>query len=294
VRLRALAPAKLNLGLFLGGVRQSDRRHELVTVFQSLSLADVLIATEGDADEVICPGVVGGNLAADALAALRARGWDGPPLRIEIEKRIPVAGGMAGGSADAAAALRLALAFLPGRAEEVEAIAAGLGADVPSQLMPGVSIGTGAGEIVEQFPALPEHAYVVVPMPFELSTADAFREADRLGLARSSNQLAKLHGFLQVALSAGGQLPAELLVNDLEPAALSLHPEIGAALEAVWGTGAEHAFISGSGPTVCGLWWGAGAADRAAAAADSLRAEWPDVLAATPVNAEFALPVMLD
>jgi 4-diphosphocytidyl-2-C-methyl-D-erythritol kinase len=253
----------------------------------------VLIATERDADEVICPGVVGDNLAARALAALRARGWDGPPLRIEIEKRIPVAGGMAGGSADAAAVLRLALAFLPGRAEEVEAIAAELGADVPSQLMPGVSLGTGAGEMVEQFPALPEHAYVVVPMPFELSTADVFREADRLGLPRPAEELAIARERLQRALGAGGRLPAELLVNDLEAAALSLRPEIGGAVEAVSGAGAEHVFVSGSGPTVCGLWWGTGAADRAAAAADLLRSDWIGALSATPVNAEFALPVML-
>jgi 4-diphosphocytidyl-2-C-methyl-D-erythritol kinase len=294
MRLRALAPAKVNLGLFLGGVRASDRRHELVTVFQSLSLADVLIATEGEADEVICPGVVGGNLAADALAALRARGWDGPPLQIEIEKLIPVAGGMAGGSADAAAVLRLALAFLPGRAEEVEAIAAELGADVPSQLMPGVSLGTGAGEIVEQFPALAEHAYVVVPMPFELSTAEVFREVDRIGLGRSADQLAWLRSRAQAVLSEGSQLPTELMVNDLEPAALSLRPEILEALEAVSRAGAEHAFMSGSGPTVCGLWWGKGAADRAAAAADLLRSDWIGALSVTPVNAEFALPVMLN
>ena len=289
-----LAPAKVNLGLFLGGVRESDGRHELVTVFQSLSLADQLVGSEAEIDEVLCPGVAGDNLAARAIAALRARGWDGPPLRIEIQKRIPVAGGMAGGSADAAAALRLALGFLPGRAEEVEAIATGLGADVPAQLLPGVSLGTGAGELVEQFPALPEHAYVVVPMPFGLATADVFAEADRLGSARSASALAKLREFLQAALGAAGRLPAELIVNDLEPAALSLRPEIGGALEAVWGAGAEHVFVSGSGPTVCGLWWGIGAAARAAAAADSLRAEWPGALAATPVNAEFALPVMLD
>jgi 4-diphosphocytidyl-2-C-methyl-D-erythritol kinase len=295
--LQVLAPAKVNLGLFLGGVRDSDGRHELVTVFQSLSLADSLVGSElaeGSADEVVCPGVAGENLAASALAALRARGWGGPPLRIEIDKRIPVAGGMAGGSADAAAALRLALALLPGRAEEVEAIAAGLGADVPAQLLPGVSLGTGAGEMVEQFPALAEHAYVVVPMPFELSTAAVFKEADRLGLSRSANQLTKLREFLQAALGSPGRLPAELLVNDLEPAALSLRPEIGGALEAVWGAAAEQVFVSGSGPTVCGLWWGAGAGDRAAAAADSLRSEWPGAVAARPVNAEFALPVILD
>ena len=84
-------------------------------MFESLSLADALeleVLGAGE-DEVVCPGVEGENLAARALAALRARGWDGPPLRVTIEKRIPVAAGMAGGSADAAAALRLAMAMVP-------------------------------------------------------------------------------------------------------------------------------------------------------------------------------------
>ena len=85
-------------------------------------------------------------------------------MRVTIEKRIPVAAGMAGGSADAAAALRLAMAVAPGRAEEVDAIAAGLGADVPSQLLPGVALGTGAGEMVEHFEPLAEHAFVVLPV----------------------------------------------------------------------------------------------------------------------------------
>ena len=127
----------------------------------------------------------GDNLAARALAGLRARGWDGPPVRITIEKRIPVAAGMAGGSADAAAALRLAMAVAPGRAEEVDQIAVELGADVPSQLLPGVALGTGAGEIVERFEPLAEHAFVVLPSEFSLSTPEVFQEADRLGLQRS-------------------------------------------------------------------------------------------------------------
>ena len=287
--LRALAPAKVNLSLFLGGTR-ADGRHRLVTVFESLSLADTLEleVIEGPEDLVVCHGVEGENLAARALAALRARGWDGPPVQISIEKRIPVAAGMAGGSADAAAALRLAMALAPGRAEEVDQIAAELGADVPSQLLPGVALGTGAGEIVEHFEPLPEHAFVVLPAEVGLSTPDVFREADRLGLQRSSEELDELYEELVAALAPDPELPDRLLVNDLEPAAVSLCPGCGDALDAMRAAGAEHAMVSGSGPTVVGIWWGLGAVGRAFAAAHRLRADYPLALGAEPVTAEYA------
>jgi 4-diphosphocytidyl-2-C-methyl-D-erythritol kinase len=290
MRLRALAPAKVNLSLFLGGTRD-DGRHRLVTVFESLSLADTLeLEVTGTEDVVVCPGVEGENLVARALAGLRARGWGGPPVRIEIEKRIPVAAGMAGGSADAAAALRLAMAVAPGRVEEVDALAAELGADVPGQLLPGVALGTGAGEIVEHFEPLAEHAFVILPSDFALSTPDVFREADRLGLQRSDAELDQLYGELVGVLSPEASLPSGLLVNDLEAAAVSLCPWCGDALEAVRAAGAEHAMVSGSGPTVVGIWWGLGAVGRAFSAAQWLRDEHPLAVAAEPVTAEFAAP----
>jgi 4-diphosphocytidyl-2-C-methyl-D-erythritol kinase len=294
MRLSALAPGKVNLSLFLGGTRE-DGRHRLVTLFQSLSLADRLELEEiaGAVDEVVCPGVEGENLAARALESLRARGWDGPSVRIAIEKRIPVAAGMAGGSADAAAVLRLAMALAPGRAEEVDAIAAELGADVPSQLMPGVAVGTGAGEIVEHFEALAEHAFVVVPPELELATPDVFREADRLGLPRSDGELDALYSQLVATLEPGARLPAELLVNDLEAAAVSLCPWCGDALEAVRAAGASHAMVSGSGPTVVGLWWGAEAVSRARAGALELASRYPRVVVAEPVAAEYAAPSLI-
>ena len=290
MRVRCLAPAKVNLCLYLGPARASDGRHELVTVFQALSLADVvwLDVVDGEGpDEVRCPGVSGDNLAAAALRALRARGWGGPRVRVTIEKRIPVAAGMAGGSADAAAALRLAMAVAPGRAEELDAIAAGLGADVPSQLMPGLSVGTGAGELVEPYPELGPCAFVVVPSSHALSTPEVFREADRLGLPRTSEELSGAYSAVSAALSAGG-LPEPLLVNDLQPAAISLCPPVRDALDDVRSAGAAVALVCGSGPTVAGLWWGNEAGDRAAAAADSLRERHPGTVAATPVTPEFA------
>src|SRR5689334_3092375 len=190
-QLCARAPGKVNLCLLVGAVRAGGR-HELVTVLESVSLYDDLELTvlhDAGPDEVVCPGVDGPNLVTAALEGLRARGWDGPRVRIEIAKRIPVAGGMAGGSSDAAAALRLAEAVHPVADEMIAVVAAELGSDVPSQLLPGVWVATGAGESVEVAEPLAQHAFVVVPQPFELSTADVYREGDRLGDQRSDAEL---------------------------------------------------------------------------------------------------------
>ena len=152
VRLRCLAPGKVNLCLFVGAPRE-DGLHPLVSVVQAVSLADELTlepARRASADEVVCPGVEGENLAGAALAAFReATGWDGPPQRLTIDKRVPVAAGMGGGSGDAAAALRLA-AHAAGGADAalLLALAAGLGGDVPSLVAPGRTLMTGAGEHV--------------------------------------------------------------------------------------------------------------------------------------------------
>jgi len=265
---RCSAYAKVNLCLFLGPTRP-DGRHELVTLLESVSLADDLViapARSGE-DEVICPGVTGPNLVSQALARLREAGWSAPPLRVEIEKRIPVAAGMGGGSADAAALLRSAGRVAPVDAATVLEIASGLGADVPSQLDPGPSIGTGAGEIVAAVPPLEEHALLVLPQAFGLSTAEVYGEADRLGLPRSAEELASVHGDLESSLAAAGSALADrLVVNDLEPASLSLRPEIATALQSAREAGVGQALVCGSGPTVIGLFWGGEAHERAAGA----------------------------
>jgi 4-diphosphocytidyl-2-C-methyl-D-erythritol kinase len=292
VRLLARAPAKVNLCLLLGGVRD-DGRHELVTVFESVSLCDELELIDGAGrDEVVCPGVEGPNLVSAALDALRSAGWIAPPVRIEIRKRIPVAAGMGGGSADAAAALRLASAVSPVSAETTRSIAAALGADVPSQLAPGVSIGTGAGELVEPVPAPAPHAFVILPLPFALPTADVYREADRLGLGRSDEELRAALDLVRGSLGrGGGSLPAELAGgNDLEAAALSLRPEIAAALADARATGADGAFVSGSGPTVVGRFDGVDGLERAQAVAAELTGRYPGACAAEPVDERFGQP----
>ncbi len=302
--LRALAPAKINLGLFLGPVRESDSRHELVSVMQSISLADEL--TLGPApggrvgDELVCPGVPGRaeeNLAARALREFRQRtGWQAPPLRLTVEKRIPLAAGLAGGSADAAAALRLARA-VSGLGDEglLLDIARGLGADVPAQIAPGRWLASGAGECLERLaPPRTGFGILLLPAAFELSTPAVYAEADRLGLARERSELVRLHDELRSAFAQGAPLPAatELLHNDLQRAAVALRGEIAEALRALGGAGASPALVSGSGPTAIGLF----ARPReegitlARAAAGALGEREPAALTAVPVEASFGEP----
>jgi 4-diphosphocytidyl-2-C-methyl-D-erythritol kinase len=185
-------------------------------------------------------------------------------VRVEIEKRIPVAAGLGGGSADAAALLRLAGDDVDGVAE----LAAQLGADVPSQLDPAFALVGGAGGLVEPLPPPSEFAAVLVPAEEGLRTADVYAEADRLGLGRDRDALDAIAAKLRSAAGGGGSPLdyAELLVNDLWEAAVSLRPEIRAALAALEEAGALVALITGSGPTAFGLFEDIAAADRAATA----------------------------
>ena len=274
--LRARAPGKVNLCLFVGEPR-ADGLHPLVSVVQALSLADELTLepAPGDGDEVVCPGVEGPNLAGRALALYReATGWDAPPQRLTIEKRVPVAAGMGGGSSDAAAALRLA-AHAAGRPVPAE-LAPRLGADVASLLEPGHVLMTGAGEHVEPLGAPPLLGVLVLPVEAELSTPAVYREADRLGLVRGHTELAQFDALVR----AGTWAPH----NDLQDAARSLCPAIDAALAAAREAGADQVLVSGSGPTVAGLFGGADGPARAAAAAREL----PRAIAAEPVDAAWA------
>jgi 4-diphosphocytidyl-2-C-methyl-D-erythritol kinase len=254
------APAKLNLCLYLGRPRE-DGLHELCSLFEPLALVDLVEVTEAERDEVICPGVEGENLAARALAKLREAGWRRPPLRIEIEKRTPVAAGLGGGSADAAALLRLAR----GEVGDLRRIAAELGADVPSQLVPSLALVQGAGERVEPLPRPAAHAALLLPDGGGLSTAAVFAKADRLGLGRGEDELAALAERLREVAGSGASPLSypELLVNDLEPAARSLRPGIGEALAELRRAGAAVAVLSGSGPTAVGLFPDLGAARAA-------------------------------
>ncbi len=281
--LFARAPGKVNLSLFVGAPR-ADGLHPLVSVVQAVTVADELTlgpAPDGaTGDEVVCPGVDGPNLAGRALSAFRtATRWDAPPQRLEIVKRVPVAAGMGGGSADAAAALRLAAHAAGGAsAALLHDLAVSLGADVPSLLAPGRVLMTGAGEHVDVLPEPAPFGLVIVPSGLTLSTPAVYGAFDRLGGARDASELE-----LRADAARAGEPPPP--VNDLQDAARSLCPPIDTALADVRAAGAHVAMVSGSGPTVFGLFDDIGAA-RAAAAALSDR--HPEAVAAGPASAAFA------
>jgi 4-diphosphocytidyl-2-C-methyl-D-erythritol kinase len=275
--VRELAPAKINLNLYLGPPR-ADGRHELLSVMQSITLCDELEMVDAERDEILCPGVAGPNLAAAALAAFReATGWDGPRQRVEILKRIPVAAGLGGGSADAAATLRL-LARRSGHGDAalLHEVACALGSDVPGQLRPGRVLVRGGGERVEQLADPAPFGVLVLTSQATLSTAAVYREADRLGLPRAAAELARLDPLTGIG------------VNDLEAAARSLEPSIGGALERARRAGARQAMVCGSGPTVIGLF---DDPREAAGAVSTLAAGGVDARAARPYPGAPGAPV---
>jgi 4-diphosphocytidyl-2-C-methyl-D-erythritol kinase len=258
--IRESAPAKVNLVLHVGP-RRSDGLHDLCSLFASLDLVDDVLVEPAAADEVLCRAVPGPNLATAALTAFRSAA-DLQPLRVTIEKRIPVAAGLGGGSADAAAVLRAAnrLASEALTADELRAIGMTLGADVPSQVEPHHALVTGAGEGVEPVD-LPDMALVLVPSESGLSTADVYAEADRLPSTRAHLDPDHLRRLARAPLA---ELAREM-DNDLEAAALSLRPELIRTLAKLEEAGALAACISGSGPTAFGVFPAVAEAETAAA-----------------------------
>ena len=243
------APAKVNLVLHVGPPR-ADGLHPLCSLFCSIDLADEVQVEPAEMDQVTCPGVGPQNLAERALGEFRAElGRGASPLSVRIEKRIPVAAGLGGGSADAAAVLRAAnrLAGEPLAPEDLVALASRVGSDVPSQVRPGHAVVWGLGELVEPVP-LPPLALVLLPAE-GLSTGEVYAELDRLQAWREDIDPEPVREL------ATGTLPeiAERVENDLERATLSLRPEREQALEELRRAGALAAAISGSGPTAFGL-----------------------------------------
>lgn len=256
------APAKVNLILQVGS-RRADGLHDICSLFASLDLADdlTLLASDTGADRVRCDGVEGENLVEVALRIFRERVDPHlPSLDVLIEKRIPVAGGLGGGSADAAAALRAANALAGGPLDlpSLRRLAAGVGADVPSQIDPRHALVTGIGERVEPL-ALPEMGLAILPSSKGLSTAEVYGEADRIGSTRADlepDRLRELASGPLEALSAA-------VTNDLQAAALSLRPELQDGIAALLGAGALAAGLSGSGPTAFGVFSGPAEAEQA-------------------------------
>jgi 4-diphosphocytidyl-2-C-methyl-D-erythritol kinase len=257
--VKVRVPAKINLHLGVGPVR-SDGFHELATVYQAIAIFDEVSARPADALALTMDGEGAGELALDesnlvlrAARALAAATGRPAHARLHLRKQIPLAAGLAGGSADAAATL-VACDTLWGTGlgrDDLASIAAGLGSDVPFLVLGGTALGTGRGEMVSPVLA-PGHTWhwVVVIADDGLSTPEVYRELDRL---RDKDSAPPPVGSTADVLAALRQrdpaVLAAVLGNDLQPAALSLRPELAGTLDAGVAAGALAGIVSGSGPT---------------------------------------------
>ncbi|HEU5475771.1 MAG TPA: 4-(cytidine 5'-diphospho)-2-C-methyl-D-erythritol kinase [Actinophytocola sp.] len=269
-------PAKINLHLGVGELR-ADGYHELSTVFQALSLTDevTVAVVEEPGVEVHGEGAPmvptnAENLAWQAarqLAGYVGRNPNDLKIRVVIRKGIPVSGGMAGGSADAAAALvgLAALWKLELGRDELSTIAAGLGSDVPFALHGGTALGTRRGE--QLVPVLTRHTHHWV-LAFDrdgLSTPSVYAELDRLRADGDPPRLGPVEPVLEALASGDPRQLALLLGNDLQAAAVSLRPGLRRTLRAGVSAGALAGVVSGSGPTCAFLCEDADSALRVAA-----------------------------
>jgi 4-diphosphocytidyl-2-C-methyl-D-erythritol kinase len=251
-------PAKINLHLGVGGIRK-DGKHELVTVYQAVSLYDDVTVEPDDRLSVSVVGEGAGevpldsdNLAGRAVLAAAAVAGREPHLKVTIRKGIPVAGGMAGGSADAAAALVAADALWGSGLDRVvlEGLAAGLGSDVAFLLGGGNALGTGHGEQISPVLGIGEFHWVLAIADFGLSTGAVYGELDRMRADGGPAPIGAPDGVLS-ALRAGDTVAlGRSLANDLQPAALTLRPQLARVLDAGRELGAVGGVVSGSGPTV--------------------------------------------
>jgi 4-diphosphocytidyl-2-C-methyl-D-erythritol kinase len=254
--VRVRAPAKINLYLAVGDLRD-DGYHDLVTVFHAVDLADELTvrparrtAVRTDPPDGVPAGTK--NLAGAAARLLASRAKVGGSVAIDIAKQIPVAGGMAGGSADAAAALVgcAALWELSLDRRDLSDIARELGADVPFALAGGTALGTGRGDLLSPVMTRARLHWVLAISDRGLSTPAVFAELDRLRTQGSPPRVKPVDTML--AALTGGE-PAKIaaaLGNDLQAAALSLQPGLRRTLRAGQEAGALGGVVSGSGPTV--------------------------------------------
>ncbi|HYN75611.1 MAG TPA: 4-(cytidine 5'-diphospho)-2-C-methyl-D-erythritol kinase [Candidatus Limnocylindria bacterium] len=252
------APAKVNLQLSVGALRP-DGLHDLVNVFHAVGLYDDVTARPGRAGPTV---TVSGesadqvptdesNLAVRAALALADAAGVSPDVELHLAKGIPVAGGMAGGSADAAAALVACDALWGTRLErgELHELAEGLGADVPFALLGGTAVGLGTGTHLTPALARGRFAWVFALAEGGLSTPEVYAEYDRQVEGRILPE-PRLSDALMTALRAGDAVAlGQALTNDLQRPALALRPRLQFTLDVGLEHGALGALVSGSGPT---------------------------------------------
>ncbi|MFH8395496.1 4-(cytidine 5'-diphospho)-2-C-methyl-D-erythritol kinase [Streptomyces sp. NPDC018036] len=254
-------PAKVNVQLAVGGARP-DGFHDLANVFLAVGLYDEVTVTPADELRVTCAGPDAAqvpldrtNLAARAALELARRYGIDPAVHLHIAKDIPVAGGMAGGSADGAGAL-LACDTLWGTnasREELLDICAGLGSDVPFSLVGGAALGTGRGERLRPLEVGGTFHWVFAMAERGLSTPAVFREFDRMNEGVRVPEPVASQDLLDALAKGDAGALARTVTNDLQPAALSLFPALADTLAAGEAAGALAALVSGSGPTTAYL-----------------------------------------
>ncbi|GGS65936.1 4-(cytidine 5'-diphospho)-2-C-methyl-D-erythritol kinase [Streptomyces violaceus] len=254
-------PAKVNVQLAVGPARP-DGFHDLANVFLAVSLYDEVTVTPADDLRVTCEGPDADlvpldrtNLAARAAEALAGRYGRSPDVHLHIAKDIPVAGGMAGGSADGAAALVACDALWETGAsrDELLAICAELGSDVPFSLVGGAALGIGRGEQLTPLEVGGAFHWVFAMADRGLSTPAVFREFDRLGEGTDIPEPVASQELLAALAKGDPDALAAAVSNDLQPAALSLFPELAGTLATGRAAGALAALVSGSGPTTAFL-----------------------------------------
>jgi 4-diphosphocytidyl-2-C-methyl-D-erythritol kinase len=247
------------------GPREEDGFHNLVSVFQAISIFDEVTISLSQPKTGITVSVVGdqthgvpadsNNLAAQA-AALMAKEYDlDLDVHIEIKKSIPVAGGMAGGSADAAATI-VAIDYLFSlgmNREEMSEVASRLGSDVPFMLNGGTAIGTGHGDQLTSALSRGTYHWVLALSTHGLSTPAVYAECDRLRTGLDIVEPQTNEALMQALLAADPESVGAALINDLQPAACSLRPALRLVLDVGQEYGALGALVSGSGPTVAFL-----------------------------------------
>jgi len=260
----ARAPAKVNVHLGVGPLRP-DGFHELRTVYLAVSLFDTVTVRPGEGLSVSVTGVDAGlvptdgrNLVWRAAELLARHAGVRAGAAIEIAKSIPAAAGLAGGSADAAAAL-VALDGLWGTGAartDLDRLAGELGSDVPFSLAGGVALGSGRGEQVSPVLARTPTHWVLGIAGDGLSTPAVYAELDRLraaGAVPVGDPMPSADAVLTALRDGTPSALAQALANDLQAPALALRPELGRALRAATAAGALGALVSGSGPTVAAL-----------------------------------------
>ncbi|MFJ8363049.1 4-(cytidine 5'-diphospho)-2-C-methyl-D-erythritol kinase [Streptomyces sp. NPDC093984] len=272
--VRVRVPAKVNVQLAVGGARP-DGFHDLANVFLAVGMYDEITVTPADELRVTCSGPYAEqvpldrtNLAARAALTLAQRRGLDPAVHIHIAKDIPVAGGMAGGSADGAGALLACDALWGAGAsrEELLEICAELGSDVPFSLVGGAALGVGRGERLTALEVGGTFYWVFAMAEGGLSTPAVFREFDRMAQGREVPEPVASAELLEALAKGDADALAAAVSNDLQPAALSLFPELAETLEAGREAGALAALVSGSGPTTAFLARDAEAAEKVAEA----------------------------